>query len=87
MTAWKAFIKNTALGKLTLMIYLLIALGSACFIIGGAMIAASIDVKIEMKAEKLAVRKKILRSKKLQKRFEMWSQADRIISQVKIESE
>jgi hypothetical protein len=37
-------------------------------------------VKIEMKAEKLAARKKILKSKKLQKRFEMWSEADRIIS-------
>jgi hypothetical protein len=62
------------------MIYLLIALGAACFVIGGAMIAAAIDVKIEMKAEKLAARKKILKSKKLQKRFEMWSEADRIIS-------
>jgi hypothetical protein len=69
------------------MIYLLIALGAACFVIGGAMIAASIDVKREMKAEKLAVRKRSLKAKRLQKRFEMWSEADRIISQVKIESE
>jgi hypothetical protein len=68
------------------MIYLLIALGSACFVIGGAMIAASIDVKIEMKAERLAVRKKILKSKRLQKRYERWSEADRLLSQL-IESE
>ena len=69
------------------MIYLLIALGSASFVIGGSMIAAAIDVKIEMKAERLAVRKRILKSKRLQKRFERWSEADGIISQLKIESE
>jgi hypothetical protein len=68
------------------MIYLLIALGSACFIIGGSMIAAAIDVKREMKAEKLELRKKILKSKRLQKRYERWSEADRLLSQL-IESE
>lgn len=71
------------IGKKTLMI-LLIIFGIGAFIVGGAMIAVDIHVKRELKIRN---RINVLKQKRIEKRLERWSEANRIIESLKIESE
>ena len=63
---------------------LLIIFGFDALIIGSAMIAVDMHVKKEMK---IRDRINVLKQKRIQKRLERWSEADRIIESLKIESE
>ena len=63
---------------------LLIIFGIDAVIVGGAMIAVDIHVKREMKIRN---RINVLKQKRIQKRLERWSEANRIIESLKIESE
>ena len=53
-------------------------------IVGSAMIAVQVHVKKELK---LRDRIEILKQKRIQKRMEMWHEADKLIESLKIESE
>jgi hypothetical protein len=70
-------------GKKTLMIFLII-FGIDAIIVGGSMIAVDIHVKRELKIRN---RINVLKQKRIDKRLERWSEADRIIESIKIESE
>jgi hypothetical protein len=65
------------------MIYLII-IGVDAILVGGALIAIDLHVKKELK-----LRDKIqaLKQKRIQKRMQMWHDADRLIESLKIESE
>jgi hypothetical protein len=65
------------------MIYLII-IGVDAILVGGAMIAIDLHVKKELK---LRDKIQILKQKRIQKRIEMWHDADRLIESLKIESE
>jgi hypothetical protein len=65
------------------MIFLII-FGIDAVIVGGAMIAVDIHVKRELKIRN---RINVLKQKRIDKRLERWSEADRIIESIKIESE
>ena len=63
---------------------LLIIFGIDAVIVGGAMIAVDIHVKRELK---IRDRINVLKQKRIEKRLERWSEANRIIESLKIESE
>lgn len=63
---------------------LLIIFGIDAIIVGGAMVAVDIHVKRELKIRN---RINVLKQKRIQKRLQRWSEADRIIESLKIESE
>jgi hypothetical protein len=63
---------------------LLIIFGIDAVIVGGAMVAVDIHVKRELK---IRDRINVLKQKRMQKRLERWSEANRIIESLKIESE
>jgi hypothetical protein len=65
------------------MIFLII-FGIDAVIVGGAMIAVDIHVKRELKIRN---RINVLKQKRIDKRLERWSEANRIIESLKIESE
>jgi predicted HTH domain antitoxin len=69
------------------MIYLFICLGTAAIVIGGALIAARIDVSREMRREELEIRRRDLKVARFQKKIDSWNYANEILSKIEIESE